>query len=219
MKHRRKLENIYRQLYAKYGPQHWWPARSRWEIMVGAVLTQNTSWRNVEYALAELKRADRLALPRMRALSTRRLAQLIRSAGYYNGKAKTLKRLAAFVERKGGDPAFLARLELTSARGALLSVRGIGPETADAILLYAAGHPIFVVDAMTRRIMARLGLTKPDAKYEALQAFFMAELPQDAALFNEYHALLVALGKQVCTRRDPRCGECPLRRMCPRIGV
>lgn len=217
---RQRLENIYRRLYVHFGPQHWWPGESRWEIMVGAILTQNTAWRNVELALANLKSAGLLHPARMRRARTATLARLIRPSGYFNLKAKKLKALVTFLfERYGGDPARMIGSDLHSARAALLTVYGVGAETADSILLYAAEQPIFVVDAYTRRICARLGLMRAQAAYDELQRLFLAHLPPDAAVFNEYHALLVALGKNICTKRAPRCERCPLNDTCPKSGV
>lgn len=187
--------------------------------MVGAILTQNTSWRNVEKALANLKREGRLDPAGMRRTRQATLARLIRPSGYYHLKAKKLKALVEFLyERCGGDPARLAGAGTAALRAELLEVYGIGPETADSILLYAAGHPVFVIDAYTRRICARLGLAGEEAPYEELARLFMDHLPARADLFNEYHALLVALGKAICTKRAPRCEECPLADICPKVG-
>lgn len=216
---RKKLETIYGRLYSHFGPQDWWPGESRWEVMVGAILTQNTSWRNVEMALANLKRDGRLGPASMRRTRQATLARLVRPSGYYHLKAKKLNALVEFLyERYGGNPARLAGADTAALRAELLQVYGIGPETADSILLYAAGHPVFVIDAYTRRICARLGLAGEDASYEELQRLFMDHLPGRASLFNEYHALLVALGKTICTKRAPRCEECPLADLCPKLG-
>jgi endonuclease III related protein len=233
---RERLEEIYARLYAHFGPQHWWPGDSRWEVMVGAILTQNTSWRNVEQALANLRCAGRLEPAAMRRTRVATLARLIRPSGYFNLKAKKLHALVEFLfARYGGDPAklvsgapatFLRQAQdessgqgLAARRAELLAVYGIGPETADSILLYAAEQPVFVVDAYTRRICARLGLTPAEAAYNELQQLFMRHLPPDVARFNEYHALLVALGKNICLKRAPRCAQCPLDDFCPKIGV
>ncbi len=216
---RERLEEVYERLHARFGPQHWWPGDSRWEIMVGAVLTQNTSWRNVEKAIANLKRADRLQPDRMRRVRLTTLSQLVRPSGYFNLKARRLKALVGFLyDHYGGDPARVGTKPLNEERAELLGVYGIGPETADSILLYAGGQPIFVVDAYTRRIMARLGLPGEDSTYEELQALLMKNLRPDAKYFNEYHALLVALGKMICTKRLPHCVECPLNDSCP-VGI
>jgi endonuclease III related protein len=215
-----KLEVIYKRLLSHFGPQHWWPGDSAWEVMVGAILTQNTSWRNVEKALANLKRTGRLEPGRMHRTRQATLARLIRPAGYFNLKARKLKALVKFLfERCGGNPARLVRGGIADRRAELLDVYGIGPETADSILLYAANRPIFVIDAYTHRICARLGLAGQDASYDELQQLFMEHLPVAASYFNEYHALLVMLGKMICTKRSPRCGQCPLSDLCPKVGA
>ncbi|MGB8647486.1 MAG: endonuclease III domain-containing protein [Anaerolineae bacterium] len=215
-----QLDDIYARLYARFGPQHWWPGESRWEVMVGAVLTQNTSWRNVEKAMQNLKHAGKLDPAAMRRTRAATLARLIRPSGYFNLKATKLHALVRFLfKRYEGDPARMVGGDLRAQRAELLAVYGVGPETADSILLYAAEQPVFVVDAYTRRIFARLGLCAETASYDALQALFMRHLPPDAGYFNEYHALIVMLGKDICKKRAPRCAECPLTGVCPRIGV
>lgn len=216
----RQLREIYTRLYAQYGPQHWWPAESRWEIMVGAILTQNTAWRNVDRALANLKRADALAPRQIRALSRARLAQLIRPAGFTASKPRRLKTLAAFLLREYDDaPENMRGGDLAAQRAQLLALNGVGPETADAILLYVAEQPIFVIDAYTRRILARIGLVEENISYHALQTLFMTHLPPDVPLFNEYHALLDTHAKATCTKRAPRCRECPLSALCLKTGL
>ncbi|MFW5857452.1 MAG: endonuclease III domain-containing protein [Planctomycetota bacterium] len=212
---RRRLQGVYDRLFAHFGPQHWWPGETPFEILVGAILTQNTAWTNVERAIANLQAAGVLAAEALLALPEARLAELIRPSGYYNLKARRLRACVQwFVERHGADPARLAAAPYPAVRADLLGVRGVGPETADSILLYAAGRPTFVVDAYTRRSFSRLGLVPPDVDYEALRALFLDHLPVDVACFNEYHALLVALGKHLCRPRAPRCADCPLRRSC-----
>jgi endonuclease-3 related protein len=208
---RRRLLTLYRALFAAYGPQEWWPGDSPFEVMVGAVLTQNTAWVNVEKAIANLKRAGALTPARFRELPVRSLAALIRPSGYYNIKAKRLANLMAFLgKRYGGSLARMFRNDPARLREGLLSVNGIGPETADAIMLYAAGHPVFVVDAYTKRIFSRHGLVPADAGYHDVQQLFLRNLPADARLFNEYHALIVRLGKEHCRKTAPRCCGCPL---------
>jgi len=213
-----RLLEIYQRLDAHFGPQHWWPHSSggAFEIIVGAILTQNTAWTNVERALANLRRA-RLLTPRaLHRAPTARLARLIRPAGYFNLKAKKLKAFTHFLfTAHHGKLEHLFCLDTARLRAELLDVYGIGPETADSIILYAAHQPIFVVDAYTRRIMARLGLARETASYDELQTLFMNHLPRDEEMFNQYHALFVALGKNVCRKRDPRCDECPLQELCP----
>ena len=212
-----QLTDIYDRLYARFGPQHWWPQNDgAFEIIVGAILTQNTAWTNVEQALANLRRARVLTPSALNRVPTARLARLIRPSGYFNLKAKKLKAFARFlVAQHRGKLAHLFALNTARLREELLAVYGIGPETADSIILYAARQPIFVVDAYTRRIFARLGLAREDATYDELQRLFTENLPRDEALFNEYHALLVALGKNVCKKTAPRCKECPLQGVCP----
>lgn len=207
----RVIPGVYRLLYKRYGPQRWWPGDTRFEIIVGAILTQNTAWTNVEKAILNLKRAGALASPAaMRRLPASRLARLIRPAGYYNVKAK---RLANFLGALRGDHGLslrsLARRSTEDLRGWLLAVNGIGPETADSILLYAFGRPVFVVDAYTKRIFSRIGYCAPDAAYHDVQRLFAGLLPEDALLFNEYHALIVRLGKEAC-RTSPKCALCPV---------
>jgi endonuclease III related protein len=210
---RRRLLTLYRALYAAYGPQEWWPGDSPFEVMVGAVLTQNTAWANVEKAIAHLKRAGALTTARFRELPVRSLAALIRPSGYYNIKAKRLANLMAFLgEHYGGSLGRMFRDDPARLREGLLSVNGIGPETADAIMLYAAGHPVFVVDAYTKRIFSRHGFVPADAGYHEVQQLFLRNLHADARLFNEYHALIVRLGKERCRKRSPRCSGCPLER-------
>lgn len=207
----------YRILHKHYGPQHWWPGETPFEVMVGAVLTQNTAWTNVEKAIANLKAARALNCGAILKLGDGELAELIRPAGYFNVKAKRLKHLCEFLQAQGvaRQPERLRdKASLPELRHRLLAVHGVGEETADSILLYALGLPSFVVDAYTRRIFGRLGLLGGDETYRQIQILFQAALPQDAGLYNEYHALIVQLGKATC-RPKPRCGECPLSPRCP----
>ena len=208
------LLNIYHLLVARYGPQYWWPAQDPFEIIVGAILTQSAAWSNVEKAIANLKVAKALSPEALRRLSLPEIADLIYSCGYYNAKALKLTFFAHWFGEYYGDN--LARLFAGSVdhlRRQLLSVYGIGPETADSIILYAAHRPVFVIDAYTRRIINRFGLVPPGNSYTAYQQFFMDNLTADAQLFNEYHALLVCLGKNVCRSR-PLCPQCCLNEMC-----
>ncbi len=208
------LMQIYRRLYAHYGPQHWWPADSPFEVMVGAILTQNTNWRNVEAAITRLKEAGMLDAGRIAACNPRRLAELIRSSGFYNQKAERLQAFCRFYRQTGGENGLL---RLPDPRHALLSLHGIGPETADSILLYALGLPVFVIDAYTKRIASRLGIADAAVSYPRLQEIFTAGLPEDADLYNEYHALLVAHAKRHCRTR-PLCDNCPLADCCAWVG-
>jgi len=207
------LLETYRQLYAHYGPQHWWPGETPWEVMVGAVLTQNTAWANVEKALANLKGAGALAPRALRELPHQELAALIRPSGHYQAKATKLKALAEFVGAYGDDLARLFSEATPNLREKLLNVHGIGEETADSILLYAARRPVFVVDAYTRRIFSRLGLGPGEDSYQTWQGFFMENLPLQEGLLNEYHALLVRHGKELC-RKKPLCPTCPVKNLC-----
>ena len=202
--------DMFQLLLDRFGPQDWWPGETALEMMIGAVLTQNTNWKNVEKALKHLKDRHLLSLDGIRSLSTLELAERIRPVGYYNVKAKRLKNLIEFiVDRCHGDLPALLKEETGVLREGLLSVKGIGPETADSILLYAAGRPIFVIDAYTHRILSRHSMIDDQATYDELQAFFMNHLPDDPDLFNEFHALIVRTGKEYC-RKKPLCHGCPL---------
>lgn len=205
-----RLFDIYTALFDHFGPQHWWPGDTPFEIMVGAVLTQNTAWTNVSRAIANLRDADLLRFDAVLALPTAELARFIRPAGYYNLKAKRLHNLLARIASEHGDlDAFLGQ-DTKALRESLLAINGIGPETADSIALYAAGKPLFVIDAYTHRILNRHGLAPEEADYHSLQKRFMDELPSDPRLFNEFHALLVRLGKEFCKKSTPLCQGCPL---------
>ncbi|MFH2122543.1 MAG: endonuclease III domain-containing protein [Pseudomonadota bacterium] len=207
-----KFTKIYSLLYEHFGPQGWWPGDSPCEIMVGAVLTQNTNWGNVCKAISQLKKAGTLSFPALTALPVDELAQLIKPSGYFNIKAKRLKNLLQMInERYNGQLELFLAEDLFTGREALLSVKGIGPETADSILLYAANHPIFVVDTYTYRIFSRHTLVAEESDYYSLQEVFHDKLPAQSVLFNEYHALIVALGKDYCRKNNPRCEQCPLQ--------
>ena len=204
------LSDIYHRLYQAFGPQRWWPADTAFEIMVGAVLTQNTTWTNVEKAIGNLKAAKYLNPEALQRTSRKKLAALIRPAGYHNVKAGSLKNMVSLVmEGGGGDPPHLLKRPLDRLRRELLDVKGIGPETADSILLYAAGYPVFVIDAYTRRILERHDLSHGGESYGELRRMFMDNIPSEPQRLNEYHALLVHLGKYFC-KPKPRCTGCPL---------
>jgi len=208
---RRRLLRLYGALARRYGPQRWWPARTRAEVVIGAILVQNAAWRNAERALGRLRAAGALDLGAIRRMPAGRLAALLRPAGTFRVKAARLRALADHLRtRHAGRLGRLLARPPAALRAELLGVPGIGPETADAILLYAAGRPVFVVDAYSRRILARHGLVEADADYATLQAWLMGTLPHDPALFNEFHALLVRVAKEHC-RAAPRCEGCPLR--------
>ncbi len=216
---RASLRWAFERLLARFGPQGWWPAETPFEVCVGAILVQGTSWRNAELALDALRGDDRLCFERLRRLDTGRLSRLIRPVGFHRVKARRLAALLEFLEdRYEGDAARMAETETAVLQPALLAVPGIGPETADAIALYAAGKPVFVVDAYARRIFSRLGMIERDVAHKEIQQWAAGQLGEDSDLYNEYHALIVALGKTTCRRR-PRCGECPLLERCRRVGV
>jgi len=208
------LLDIYQRLMARYGPQYWWPAQEPFEVIVGAILTQSAAWGNVEKAIANLRSAEALSPKALRRLPLDKVATLVYPCGYYNAKAHKLKSFVHWLGEHYND----ALDELFDAdtdylRNQLLSVHGIGQETADSIILYAANKPIFVIDAYTQRIVERIGLAPNSNNYSAFQTLFMQHLPNDTGLFNEYHALLVCLGKDAC-RRQPLCQQCCLSDIC-----
>jgi len=208
------LLDMYHLLVARYGPQHWWPAQNPFEVMVGAILTQSAAWRNVEKAITNLKTAKALSPKELRRLSLTEVATFIHPCGYYNAKALKLKSLADWLGKYYTDDLNnLFSCNIAHLRQQFLSIYGVGQETADSIILYAARKPIFVIDAYTRRIINRVGLAPDNNSYVAYQNLFMNNLPTDAGLFNEYHALLVCLGKDAC-RKSPRCYQCCLSRIC-----
>ncbi len=207
------LLNIYQQLLACYGPQHWWPAQEPFEVIVGAILTQSAAWGNVEKAITNLKSAEALSAKTLRQMPLPELARLIHPCGYYNAKALKLKSFAHWLVDYDDNLDELFAADTCHLRQQLLSVHGVGPETADSIILYAANKPIFVIDAYTRRIINRIGLAPENSGYAAYQELFMDNLPADTRLFNEYHALLVCLAKDVC-RSHSRCQQCCLNNIC-----
>ena len=205
-----QLLTIYHRLLEAFGPQHWWPGQTTFEIILGAILTQNTSWANVEKAIANVRAADRLEPNALHELDTETLETLIRPAGYFRVKAKRLRNFLQWLfDEYGGDVTALENVETSRLREELLGVSGIGPETADSILLYALERPVFVVDTYTARVMVRHGLIEPEIDYQQLQDLFESHLEPDVALFNEYHALLVRVGKEFC-KPKPKCPTCPL---------
>ncbi len=214
-----QLQVVYRKLLDAYGPQYWWPAEESFEVLVGAILTQSAAWRNVEMAISNLKAAEKLSPREMRDCSLEELTGIIYPCGYYNVKARKLKCLVEWLgEYCQDDLGKLASTYPTELRHQLLSVWGIGEETADSIILYGANGPFFVIDAYTRRIIDRIGLAPDGNSYAAYQSLFMDNLPADTGLFNEYHALLVCLAKDAC-RKKPLCRECCLRDMCADGGT
>ena len=206
----RKLLMFHRRMLTHFGPLHWWPGETPFEVIVGAILTQNTAWTNVEKAIANIRRAAALSPKKLRGMPAARLARLIRPSGYYNVKAKRLKAFLDFLHREYDDSiAKMFRESPQALREKLLAVNGIGPETADSILLYAGGVPTFVVDAYTKRILSRHGILDGNEKYEDVKRLFESNLPRDVQLYNEFHAQIVNVGKNYC-RRTPHCAECPL---------
>jgi endonuclease III related protein len=211
--------DVYERLRRHRGPAGWWPAETRFEVCVGAILVQNTAWPNAEKALRSLRAAGRLSYDGLAGLGREELAALIRPSGCYNVKAQRLAAFVDFLGREfGGRVEAMAERDPRALRAQLLAVPGIGRETADSIALYAAGVPLFVIDAYTRRVFGRLGLVGGDEDYDALQDFFMSELAPDAALFNDYHAQIVLHAKEICRPR-PHCGLCPLDFLCPKVGL
>jgi len=201
---------IYNALYRQWGPQHWWPGDTQFEIIVGAILTQNTNWTNVEKAIANLQSAHALDPPTLHAMAPDQLAELIRPAGYFRIKAKRLKSFLAWLfAAASGDLTQLATRHTGSLREELLAIHGIGPETADSILLYAFDRPVFVVDTYTARVAVRHGLIESPFGYDDLQDLFQSNLPDDVQLYNEYHALIVKAGKDFC-KPKAKCDKCPL---------
>jgi endonuclease III related protein len=206
---------VYRALFRRFGPQHWWPGRTRLEVMVGAILTQNTAWTNVEKAIARLREAGALNLQTLHHASLEQLADWIRPAGYFRVKARRLRAFTNMVfDRFGGDLRRMFRVPTPELRRILLEVNGIGPETADSMLLYAGDRPVFVVDAYTRRFLSRHGWIREKTTYDEIAELFTRRVPHRVPLYNEYHALIVALGKNLC-RTKPKCSECPLARWLP----
>jgi endonuclease-3 related protein len=210
---KKALQTIYRKLFSAFGPQGWWPAQGAFEVIVGAILTQNTNWKNVERAIKNLRKEGVLNYRSLRGMPKKRLARIIKPAGYFNIKADRLKAFLNFLFHDyNGSLKKMCLGPTDLLRRQLLDVKGVGYETADSILLYAAGKPVFVVDAYTKRILYRHGLIRQNSAYQQIQDLFMQNLSRNVKLFNEYHALLVKLGKEFCLKNKPRCGICPLRR-------
>jgi endonuclease III related protein len=211
-----ELMRYYELMSGALGPMRWWPAQTPFEVIVGAILTQSTAWGNVERAISNLRLAGLLTPSSMLRVRTRRLAELVRPSGYFRQKAKKLKAFVRFLHKAyGGSLKHMFQTPTSQLRDELLSVHGIGPETADSILLYAGNHPVFVVDTYTHRIFGRHGITNGKPEYEPVRAFFESSLPRRQELFNEFHALIVNTGKNWCRKTAPRCEECPLRPLLP----
>ena len=206
-----RIKKFYEELHKKFGPQGWWPGETALECILGAILTQNTSWKNVEKALDNLKRENLISVEDLNLIKADELAELIRPSGYYNQKAAKIKNFISFlINEFSGSLDRMFALDKSILRDKLLSLKGIGPETADSILLYAGAMPVFVVDAYTWRVLSRHGLVPEQTSYDEIQELFMDSLSEDAGVFNEYHALLVKLGKEHCRKREPLCAGCPL---------
>ncbi len=215
MKNSESLKSIYQALLSAFGPRNWWPADTAEEVVIGAILAQNVAWKNAHAAIQNLKQNELLSLTAIHETDTSMLAPLIRSSRFYHQKAERLKNFTTLLfDRFKGDLSNMFQLDLDPLRKTLMNLKGFGEETVDSILLYAAEKPIFVIDAYTRRIFSRLGLTDAGASYREHQQFFMNRLPADAALFNDYHAQLVHLGNQICKKKLPLCHQCPLNHRC-----
>jgi len=211
---RSNLLTIYHALFDRYGPRHWWPAESPFEMAIGAILTQNTNWNNVKTAIVNLRAADALTCAAINRLPRDELETLIRPSGVFRQKAERLQLFSGYLRAHyQGSLELLLRQPLIETRQELLAQKGIGPETADSILLYAGGHPSFVIDAYTLRLFSRIGLFKNNVKYAAARDYFMQRLPSEVALYNEYHALIVIQCKEHCRKR-PACENCPLEKNC-----
>lgn len=212
----RILSDIYRRLFSFFGPQYWWPGETPFEIAIGAILTQNTNWGNVEKAIENLRKHQALAPHAIHAMPSQKLAEMIRPAGYYNIKAKRLKSFMQFLMNDfHGSIQRMIHRDTATLREMLLSVNGIGPETADSILLYALGKPVFVIDAYTKRVLSRHSIIQYERPYDEFQRLFYGSLERDVALYNEYHALFVKVGKTYCNKQKPRCEGCPLEILLP----
>ena len=205
---------IYNLLLNKFGSQHWWPGDSREEIIIGAILTQNTNWKNVEKSISKLKSNNLIDFSHLAKINEQKLAEIIRSSGYYNQKARRLKLVTDFFTSH--PLPVLDNIPTTLLRKDLMAIKGIGPETADSILLYAFNRPVFVIDAYTERIFNRLGFWDKEMSYKDAQSLLMENLEPDVKLFNEFHALLVKLGKEYC-KKIPQCFQCELQTMCAYI--
>lgn len=211
------LKKVYNHLHKAFGPRNWWPGETPFEVIIGAILTQNTAWKNVEKAILNLKEEDLLTPERLDKVNISKLAQLIKPAGYFNVKAKRLKNFLNFLfNHYCGNLNLMHKTGTEKLKDELLNVNGIGAETCDSILLYAFGKPVFVIDAYTRRIFSRCGIIDKDISYEKLQSIFMKNLPQNPKLYNEYHALIVQLGKNIC-KKIPKCNLCFINELCKKI--
>jgi len=211
----KKLIDIYERLYSHFGPRHWWPAESALEMIMGAILVQNVSWKNTSAVLKILEAKGLINISAILMIADDELAELIRPARYYRSKVKSMKSFAGFVHDKyGGDVGVLLKQPMQVLRKELLGIYGIGEETADSIILYGSLQPIFVVDAYTRRIFQRLGFFGGKISYREMQEFFMDHISVDTQLYNEFHALIDCLGNRLCLNKSPKCSNCPLQAIC-----
>ena len=209
------LEEIYQHLIQEFGYRNWWPAESREEVIIGAILTQNVSWRNVRSAILNLRNHKLLFMEAINKADLELIASLIKSTRYYNQKAKTLKNFTSFLFAKySGNLDSMFSTDTEELRKELLGINGLGKETVDSILLYAGDKLIFVIDAYTRRVFSRLGITNEEMSYKDYHDFFMRNLEPDVGLYNDYHAQIVYLGHHYCKARDPKCSKCPLMQLC-----
>ena len=207
--------DIYHKLLAAFGHRHWWPAQTRDEVIIGAILTQNVTWKNAKAAIDNLRKHNLLTLKAIHEVSISEITTLIKPARFYNQKAQKLKYFIDFLFYKyGGNLDALFSQDTGELRRELLNIKGLGEETVDSILLYAGEKPVFVIDAYTKRIFSRLGLTDKEWSYHAYQHFFMERLVKDVKLYNDYHAQIVHLGHVYCKKREPKCTECPLNKLC-----
>jgi len=206
------LRQFFAKMLVELGPQDWWPARTRLEIILGAILVQNTAWQNAALALKQLRQKGLLNLARLRGASRAEMESCVRPAGFFRQKTRTIQKFLTWLERNcHGSLKTMFSLKTELARHQLLAIKGLGPETVDAILLYAGHRPVFVADNYTRRILARHEMVKSGADYAEVQQFLHQHLPADPDIYNEYHALLVEVGKKYCKRTDPLCDKCPLQ--------
>ena len=216
---KKNLKPAYNKLFRRFGEQHWWPGETPFEVCIGAILTQSTSWSNVEKAIDNLKNENLLSPEKLNSIETNKLAKHIKSAGYFNAKARKLKEFTGHLSKYDYDLDEFFSKPTPELREELLSIWGIGPETADSIILYAAEKPSFVVDAYTKRIFHRLGYTPENASYDDLKDFSEKNLPRDTQVYNEFHALIVRLGKEHCKKTKTNCKECPLLRECKKNNI
>ncbi len=209
------IEEIYTRLRNEFGYRHWWPAATQEEVIIGAILTQSVSWKNVKKAISNLKENGLLTLKAIHEAASNDIAPLIKSTRFYNQKVKKLKNFTEFLfDRYQGSLDAMFSRSLADLRDELLSINGLGEETVDSILLYVGNKGVFVIDAYTKRVFSRLGIIDEKMSYKECQDFFMRNLDSDTKLYNDYHAQIVYLGHHYCKKNDPECGKCPLKQLC-----